>query len=261
MIADTNNDRAASQPAPLHDPDGAAERHAERHAALALYARKIAHDLNNFATVIRTYSELLLSELPADGSTHADVSEIQRAADAMIAYVQRVGRFARVSSMRANLTDLDAAIEYVVVALPSHRVPVRFDNSVGTNLTSVSTDANWFADVLRELIQNARDASPSGGAVVVTREARVLDATVRFDASTVPAGQWAVVSVTDDGAGFADSVQANAEDPFVTTKDGVRAAGFGLTLALSFARGHHGQVTRERANDRTVVSLWLPMTA
>lgn len=257
MIADTNDDRAASLPAPLHDPYGAAERH----AALDLYARKIAHDLNNFATVIRTYSELLLSDLPADGNTHADVTEIQRAADAMIAYVQRVGRFARVGSMRPHPTDLDAIIGSVVAALPSDRVPVRFDSGSGTSLTSVSTDANWFADVLRELIQNARDASPSGGAVVVTRDARILDATGIFGASTVPAGKWAVVSVTDDGTGFADSVQTNAEDPFVTTKDGVRAAGFGLTLARSFARGHHGQVTRERANDRTVVSLWLPMTA
>ena len=257
MSADTNIDRAASPPAPLHDPDGAAERH----AALGLYARKIAHDLNNFATVIRTYSELLLSELPADGNTHADVTEIQRAADAMIAYVQRVGRFARVSSMRANQNDLDAIIESVVVALPSDRVPVRFDNSIGTTLTSVLADANWFADVVHELVQNARDASPVGGTVVVTRDARVLDTTAAIGASKVPAGQWAAVSVTDDGAGFADAVQATAEDPFVTTKDGVRAAGFGLTLARSFARGHHGHLTRERVNDRTVVSLWLPMPA
>ena len=111
MIADTNDDRAASSPAPQHDSDRASERDASalhasaRHAALDLYARKIAHDLNNFATVIRTYSELLLSELPADGGTHADVSEIHRAADAMIAYVQRVARFARAGSMRVNPID------------------------------------------------------------------------------------------------------------------------------------------------------------
>gem|GEM_PF-1154643 len=255
MIADTSTDSAAPPPAPQPNP----ERTSERHAALGLYARKIGHDLNNFATVIRTYSELLLSDLPADSTTHADVSEILRAADAMIAYVNRVGRFARVGSMRANPADLDAAIANVISALPSNHVPVRFDTGTGAALTSVATDANWFADVLRELIQNARDASPAGGAVVVTRDARVLDTAAIFDASTVPPGTWAVVSVTDNGAGFADSVRANAEDPFVTTKDSVRAAGFGLTLALAFAHGQQGQLTRGRANDRTAVSLWLPM--
>lgn len=256
MIADTNDARAASPTAPLHDPD----RASERHAALGLYARKIAHDLNNFATVIRTYSELLLSELPADGGTHADVSEIHRAADAMIAYVQRVGRFARASSMRIAPVDIDAAITSIVAALPSDRVSVRFDDSIGAPLTAASTDANWFADVLRELIQNAREAAPPGSTAIVTRDSRVLDAPAAFDVSTVPTGTWAVVSVIDEGAGFHESVRSNAEDPFVTTKDGVRAAGFGLTMAVSFARGHHGQLTRSRANDRTVVSLWLPLT-
>lgn len=256
MIADTNDDRAASPPAPLQDAD----RASERQAALGLYARKIAHDLNNFATVIRTYSELLLSELPSDSGTHADVSEIHRAADAMIAYVQRVARFARASSMRLAPVDIDAAIANIVAALPSDRVSVRFDNSIGTPLTAASTDVNWFADVLRELIQNAREASPPGSTAIISRDARVLDAPAAFDVSTVPVGKWAVVSVTDEGAGFHESVRANAEDPFVTTKDGVRAAGFGLTMAVSFARGQQGQVTRTRANDRTVVSLWLPMT-
>ncbi len=255
MIADTNDDRAASSSAPQHDSD----RASERHAALGLYARKIAHDLNNFATVIRTYSELLLSELPADGGTHADVSEIHRAADAMIAYVQRVARFARAGSMRVTPIDVDALLADVVAALPSSIGAVHFDRSSGAPLTAVATDPNWLADVLLELIQNARDASPSGTGVVLTRDARVLDATESFDVSSVPPGKWAIISVIDAGAGFADSVKANAEDPFVTTKDGVRAAGFGLTLAVAFARGQRGHLTRERVNDRTVVSLWLPM--
>jgi len=255
MTADSNNDRSAPLPTPQHDAD----RAAERHAALSLYARKTAHDLNNFATVIRTYSELLLSELPADGGPHADVSEIHRAADAMIAYVQRVSRFARVGSMRINPVDVDALLADIVAAHLSSVVPVRFDSGTGAPLTAVATDPSWFADVLGELIQNACDASPPGAGVVLTRDARLLDATESFDVSSVPPGKWAIVSVTDAGAGFAESVKANAEDPFVTTKDGVRGAGFGLTLAASFARCYRGHLTRTRVGDRTVVSLWLPL--
>jgi C4-dicarboxylate-specific signal transduction histidine kinase len=69
------------------------------------------------------------------------------------------------------------------------------------------------------------------------------------------------VRVSDDGAGFDESVADSAEDPYVTTKHGVRGAGFGLTLAAAFARSAGGRIVRERAQDRTHVSIWLPATA
>ncbi|MFO0094965.1 MAG: hypothetical protein ACK54K_11750, partial [Gemmatimonadaceae bacterium] len=78
---------------------------------LIRYARQLSHDLNNFTTVVRTYSELLLTELPAATSTHADVAEIQRAAESMVQYLQRVTRFARASSMRRSPVAVDAGLE------------------------------------------------------------------------------------------------------------------------------------------------------
>ncbi len=261
MTVDPPQDRSSAVVAPPHAADPAPHRH----EALGVFARRMAHDLNNFATVIRTYSELLLGELPPTTATHADVSEIHRAADAMVSYVQRIARFARASGMRTCPVDLDVVIADVLAsvaagtATPTATSAVYFDRSTGAPITGIETDAAWLADVLRELVANAREASPTDGTVSISRISRTIGVPEPHGTTEVPVGRWAQLSVADNGPGFAPSVHETAEDPFVTTKDGVRGAGFGLTLALAFAHAQHGRLSREREAGRTVVSLWFPL--
>ncbi len=68
--------------------------------ALVRFAKRVSHDINNYSTVVRTYSELLLADLPVGNPMHADVEEVRRAADATVNYLQRVTQFARAGTMR-----------------------------------------------------------------------------------------------------------------------------------------------------------------
>jgi C4-dicarboxylate-specific signal transduction histidine kinase len=111
----------------------------------------------------------------------------------------------------------------------------------------VDVDPIWLRDVVRELVINARDAAPASSVVTVA----VLEHESASDQ------RWVIVEVRDVGPGFAPAVVANAEDPFVTTKDGVRGAGFGLTLAAAFADACGGRVMRTRDAEMTRVALWL----
>ena len=213
-----------------------------KYAALALFARRLSHDLNNFAAVIRTYSELLMVDL-AEPTAQQDVEEIHRAAESMVEYLRHVARFTRVEAAKASLILVEETVADVVSALQREEPAVPLFVRGGTR-REVLADAFWFGDVVRELVRNAREASPDGAPVVVE---------VRGEGDA-----WVVVCVTDEGPGFADEVASNAEDPFVTTKEGVRGAGFGLTLASAFARHAGGKIVRERRDDRTHVSMWLP---
>lgn len=212
-----------------------------KHAALSLFARRVTHDLNNFATVIRTYSELLMVDAPP-GTVYEDLGEIHRAADAMVAYLQQIGQFTRLDG-RASRIEVEAAVAATLAGLQQQEpgAPVFVD---GSTRACVSGDVSRFSDTVRELVRNAREASPADRPVVV-----------RLHEESV----WVVVRVTDEGPGFAAEIDEIAEDPFVTTKQGVRGAGFGLTLASVFARRNGGRLVRERATDRTHVSVWLPV--
>lgn len=212
-----------------------------KHAALSLFARRVAHDLNNFATVIRTYSELLMADAPP-GPAYEDLGEIHRAADAMVAYLKHIAEFSR-SEPRQSPIEVEGAVAAVLSALQSDAGASVFVD--GGTRACVHGDPARFAHAVRELVRNAREASPADRPVVV----RLLE----------EAPHWVVVRVTDEGPGFAAEIDEIAEDPFVSTKQGVRGAGFGLTIASVFARRTGGRLVRERVADRTHVSVWLPM--
>ncbi len=245
-----DNSRTGDPAPPSHEPAHAERIAHQRQEALGLFARKMTHDLNNFATVVRTYSELLQAELPRGSSVHADVTEIHRAADAMVVYLQRVVHFTRATNARAEVIDADAAVHEALQALAqsardSNELPLVL---VGTAGVRINVDRAWLTDAITALVCNAREASPLHQTVTVTL-------TVRAAASIAP---LFVLTVADLGAGFDLSVSANAEDPFVTTKRGERDAGFGLANASAYARAAGGHIEHERVTGETRVSLVLP---
>lgn len=209
---------------------------------LVRFARKVSHDLNNFSTVVRTYSELLLADLPPDSATYADVAEIQRAAENMVQYLQRVTRFSRAGAMKRVPVDADAvakeAVEAFATESPSRALEVRL--AAGA---SIQADALWWRDVLLELLRNAHEAAPADSAVVLMSERVGTD--VRF-------------SVIDEGPGFPEAVAVQAAEPLTTGKTGVRGAGMGLAIVAAFAGTLGGSVAQDRADGRTTVSVRLP---
>ncbi|AMW04020.1 hypothetical protein GEMMAAP_02545 [Gemmatimonas phototrophica] len=206
------------------------------------FARKVSHDLNNFSTVVRTYSELLLSDLPPDSPTYADVAEIQRAAESMVQYLQRVTRFARAGSMKRTPIGADAGIQDAV-ALFGASVPARPVQLEATSGATIQADAIWWRDVVLELLQNAHDAAPAGSPILVR---------------TARDGEHMIVAVEDHGPGFPADVADVATEPLVSGKAGVRGAGMGLAIVGAFVGALNGSMTAERHDDRTVVTLRLP---
>ena len=197
--------------------------------ALVRFARRVSHDINNFSTVVRTYSELLLSDIPDGDPMHADVGEIYRAADATVRYLQRVTQFSRVGHMRRLPTSVGDGIADAQAELASEQG----DRAVQVTLGGgrIHADASWWRDVMIELLRNAHDAAPPGSTIVV--RSIVQDGAV-------------IVEVEDDGDGIPAELLASVAEPFVTSKQGVRGAGIGLAIVAAFVRTLGGSLHFER---------------
>ena len=116
---------------------------------------------------------------------------------------------------------------------------------------------------LLNLIVNARDAMPGGGRIVILTRNRRLEAgdvaSAATEESEVALGEFAEISVRDEGVGMSEDVKARAFEPFFTTKDPGRASGLGLSQVYGFVRQSVGQVTLESApGEGTRVVILLP---
>lgn len=211
---------------------------------LVRFARRVSHDLNNFSTVIRTYSELLLSELAPDSSAHADVHEIHRAAEDMVQYLQRVTRFARAANMKRVPVPVDTGLADAV----AHFGTVVGGRSVETQLASgaiIQADAIWLRDIVVELLTNAHEAAPAGTPLRL---------------SSVLRDGHVVMRVEDQGAGIPPELANTAVEPLVTGKTGVRGAGIGLSLIAAFVEAVGGTLSFATTNQGSTVELVLPAT-
>src|SRR5207244_4237779 len=105
----------------------------------------------------------------------------------------------------------------------------------------VEVDRGQMAQVVHNLVINARQAMPKGGAVRITCENATV---VTGDGlTTVPAGRYVRVSVEDEGVGIEKANLAKIFDPFFTTKPS--GTGLGLTTTYSIVKRHGGQISCE----------------
>lgn len=256
----TTTDSRAASPEALTAARATLAEERRRVTALALFSRRMSHDMSNFVTVVRTYAELLLADLPLDGAAHGDVREIHRAADAMIEYLHGIVRFARSTPAPSGVIALsDTVADAVTSSAFSGRVRVQLVSDA-----SVRIDATLLADSVRELIANGCEASPAGSPVHVRTWNECVTEPIVDGGLPIEPGSWAVVEIADEGSGFAKDVASDALDPFVTTKHAVRGAGFGLSLARSAAWSGGGQLIIAPSNiavPGTRVRMWLPVTA
>ncbi|MBL8720487.1 MAG: response regulator [Myxococcales bacterium] len=112
----------------------------------------------------------------------------------------------------------------------------------GDERVVVAGDREKLKQALINLVVNAIDATPGGGAVRIS--ARATD-------------HGALLSVEDDGAGIADEDLARLFDPFFTTKPG--GTGLGLSIVRRVIEQHGGEVHVESAPGRgTTVQIVLP---
>ena len=121
-------------------------------------------------------------------------------------------------------------------------------------------DASQIELVVLNLAINARDASPVGSTITL----ETANATVGppEKPEEPPAGEYVVVSVTDNGSGMAKDVLAKAFEPFFTTKEIGKGSGLGLSQALGFAKQSGGGMRIEsRMGEGTSVKVYLPRTA
>jgi PAS domain S-box-containing protein len=237
-------------------------RQSQKMEAVGQLTGGLAHDFNNMLAGVSGHLELMklrlrmgqTADLPA--RIDAALGVTQRAA----ALTHRLLAFSRRQALDPKPTSVNALVMSMNDLIcrsagPSISLRTRLQASLWTTLC----DPNQLESALLNLANNARDAMPEGGAIVIETENAVVKPLQAGRYGDLKPGEYVLVTVRDSGAGMPPDVLARAFDPFFTTKPMGQGTGLGLSMVYGFARQSGGHVRIDStAGQGTEVRLLLP---
>lgn len=229
--------------------------------AVGTLAGGIAHDFNNVLTAILLSSDhLLLQARPSDAS-FADLMEIKRNANRAAVLVRQLLAFSRKQTMRPavlNLTDVVGDLRMLVDRLISG-TNVKLEVDYGRDLWPVRTDLSQFEQVLINLCVNARDAMPGGGTILIKTRNVTSQEAAGFPQAELPADDFVMVEVSDNGTGIPPEIMDKIFEPFFTTKEVGKGTGLGLSMVYGIVKQSGGYLYPESEVGRgTSFRIFLP---
>jgi len=232
-------------------------RRAQKMEAVGQLAAGVAHNFNNLLQVTLGYADMLLDDRE-EPEVRSAATEIRRATERGAVLTRQLLAFGSKHDPRVTRVDLGATIGVLGNMLA--RV-IREDIELTMDLRdehAVLVDPSDLEQVILNLVINARDALPSGGAIRISLDTAAVDAAMAAREQSA-AGEYVRLRVSDNGVGMTPDVQAHLFEPFFTTKEVGEGTGLGLPFVQGVARHAGGFVTIESAPQQgTTVSLYLP---
>ena len=214
-------------------------RFAQKMEAVGVLASGVAHDFNNMLQAIVSFTSVAKFKLADDDSVQEILDEILAASNRAHSLTRQLLSFSRKEDSRPRDIDLREICESVVTMLkPTLGTTIELAVDIADPAPIIFADASLFSQVLLNLCLNACDAMPEGGQLRIQINSGYVGRNAIEPYSGVNEGDFAVISVIDDGCGMTESVQDRIFEPFFTTKEVGRGTGLGLTVA--YATIHQG---------------------
>jgi signal transduction histidine kinase len=191
----------------------------------------VAHEIRNPLGGIRLYAELLASDAAMGPEPKARLEKILKELDHLGAIVEEFLLYARPGAPALQMVPVGEAVDELAEwcrPLAEQRGVTLAADSKAPPDALLQADPTHLRQILRNLIQNAIDASPPGG-------------TVRIQVR--PAARGIRIAVEDEGAGIDPVVRERIFEPFFTTK--THGAGLGLAIVRRLAMLNRARVEVE----------------
>jgi two-component system cell cycle sensor histidine kinase/response regulator CckA len=228
--------------------------------AIGQLAGGVAHDFNNLLTAISGHCDLLLLRHDHGDQDYGDLIQIHQNANRAASLVGQLLAFSRKQNLQPEIVDMRDALSDLTHLLnrlvgETVTLSVRHD----PELASIKADKRQLEQVMMNLVVNARDAMPEGGAIRVVTENLVLSEPMERDRAFVPPGSYVVVKVIDEGHGIPPEKLPKIFEPFYTTKRQGEGTGLGLSTAYGIVKQTGGYIFAEsEVGDGTQFSLLFP---
>jgi two-component system, cell cycle sensor histidine kinase and response regulator CckA len=216
--------------------------HLEKMESIGRLAGGIAHDFNNLLTAILGFTEVLLTNRPADDPDRLPLEEIQKAGLRAASLTQQLLAFSRKQVLLPREVDLNQTVLGLRSMLTRLiREDITLTCEVAAEPALVTVDPAQVEQAILNLVLNARDALPGGGWIRLdVARLAALEAAPPADAGVADA--YVRLRVSDNGVGISPGVRPHLFEPFFTTKELGKGTGLGLASAQGIVHQSHGWI-------------------
>lgn len=233
---------------------------AQKMEALGLLTGGLAHDFNNILAVVQG-NLTALAEIPALQPYRNDY--LKPALDAALRgshLIRGLLSFARKHPLSSRVEDLNLCLASTATLL---RGVLPDSLSLVTEPWPqpliVRLDPNQLQDALLNLALNARDATGGKGRITIRCRLATLEAAAAAKLG-LAAGQYAQLSVADDGCGMDQQTMDRVFEPFFSTKAPGQGSGMGMAMVYGFVQQSAGAIElRSQVEQGTTVSIFFPL--
>jgi two-component system cell cycle sensor histidine kinase/response regulator CckA len=239
-------------------------RQSERMEVVGQLAGGVAHEANNQMTVVLGATGFLLARHDLPETARQDLEYIREAAERTAAITAQLLAFSRRQVVQTRVFNLDEVVqglEGVLRRALGERSTLVLQLRAGGN---VKADPGQLAQVLLNLVLNARDAMPLGGRLTI--ETRITELTEAYALQrpgvAIRPGPYAVLSVIDTGHGMGADTLSHLFEPFYTTKPIGKGTGLGLATVYGIVKQSGGYVwAYSELGQGSTFKVYLPLDA
>ncbi|MDT8363203.1 MAG: ATP-binding protein [Nitrosomonas sp.] len=209
----------------------------QRTVAWGEVARRLAHEIKNPLTPIQLSAERLQHKL-LNKLDETDARILKRSTTTIVEQVEALKKmvnefrdYARTPELELYQTDLNRLIREVLALYqttinPENNTrPPQIEMQLASDLQPIKGDPARLRQVLHNLLQNSQDAiSAIDDPMIWVR--------------TESGKNSVLLSITDNGMGFPESIEANVFEPYITTKP--KGTGLGLPIVKKIVDEHNG---------------------
>jgi two-component system sensor histidine kinase HydH len=233
----------------------------DQYAALAELAGGFIHEIKNHLSTLSLNLQLLAEDFQ-DPETQRErralqrVQRLQSECQRLVEVSNDFLRFARIKDLDLVAADLGKVLEEMIDFFgPSARsAGIDLKTYVPADLPLVRLDRDLFKQALLNLLLNAEQAMPQGGAITIQAAVEPVLA----PAAQRPAPPCLCLSIIDTGQGIATDVLAKIFQPFFSTK--TAGSGLGLATTRKIVEAHHGTIdVQSELGKGTKITVRLPV--
>jgi C4-dicarboxylate-specific signal transduction histidine kinase len=203
--------------------------HAEKLSALGQLAASIAHEFNNPLMGIRNTLEQVKQGTQMEESLAELVDLSINESNRVMSLSLQLKDFYRPSSGARHPLNLHDAIDDMLMLKKNefNKENIQLIKEYSDYLPEVDVVEDQIKQVILNLLQNANEACPRGGALTIRTQA--FDSVVE-------------VTIQDTGQGIQQKYMEKLFDPFFTTKGEVKGTGLGLSVSYGIIKRHGGDI-------------------